>query len=54
MHIFGVAREIWAARVRRGGAWDDFGLNCRAASRLNYAPDYRGNYFGFRLCFRLD
>ena len=39
-----------AARMLRGGAWDFTSQSCRAASRVNIEPDYRGNnYLGFRV-----
>jgi formylglycine-generating enzyme required for sulfatase activity len=37
-------------RLLRGGSWVSNPRNCRSAFRdLNY-PDYRFNYFGFRVC----
>ncbi len=36
-------------RVVRGGAWDFYAINCRAASRSYYAPDGRGLNLGFRV-----
>ncbi len=38
-----------ASRVVRGGGWSFVALFCRAALRLNFAPDYRAGYLGFRL-----
>jgi eukaryotic-like serine/threonine-protein kinase len=38
-----------SARVVRGGSWISFGLGCRAAYRLSYAPSDRYDYVGFRL-----
>jgi uncharacterized protein (TIGR02996 family) len=41
-------------RVVRGGSWfTNPGLS-RAASRASYAPGYRYQDLGFRVCFRLD
>jgi formylglycine-generating enzyme required for sulfatase activity len=38
-------------KVLRGGSWNTGGPgDCRAAGRLNYKPDHRINYVGFRLC----
>jgi formylglycine-generating enzyme required for sulfatase activity len=42
------------ARVLRGGSWNNYAENCRAAYRGKNAPGYRGLYLGFRVCFRLD
>jgi formylglycine-generating enzyme len=42
-----------AARVLRGGSWDDHPENARAALRFWIAPAARDDY-GFRACFRLD
>lgn len=36
-------------RVLRGGSWYFNGFNSRVSTRLNYNPDNRGNYNGFRL-----
>jgi hypothetical protein len=36
-------------RVRRGGGYGSISKNCRAADRLSYTPEYRGNNIGFRL-----
>jgi formylglycine-generating enzyme required for sulfatase activity len=41
-------------RVLRGGAWGDSPAHCLAASRYGDAPGTRFNYYGFRVCFRLD
>ncbi|MCL2845823.1 MAG: formylglycine-generating enzyme family protein [Chitinivibrionia bacterium] len=38
-------------RVLRGGSWFIFAELCRVASRYSYFPDYRWNYFGFRVVF---
>jgi formylglycine-generating enzyme required for sulfatase activity len=43
-------REDVESRVVRGGAWDYGPDFCRAADRLDYAPDYRGDGIGFRVC----
>jgi formylglycine-generating enzyme required for sulfatase activity len=40
--------------VVRGGGWFSGPYGCRAAYRFSGAPAGRGNYFGFRVCFRLD
>jgi len=42
------------SRVLRGGSWYSGAEHCRAASRNWSVPGYRGNYIGFRVCFRLD
>ena len=39
-----------ASRVLRGGSWDDFTLNLRAAVRGGGRPDYRFSGIGFRVC----
>ncbi|HKQ78525.1 MAG TPA: SUMF1/EgtB/PvdO family nonheme iron enzyme [Blastocatellia bacterium] len=36
-------------RVLRGGSWNDFGLACRSAFRINDRPGSRSNYIGFRV-----
>ena len=36
-------------RVLRGGSWNDYGWNCRAALRFRYVPGLRGYGFGFRV-----
>ncbi|MCB1821006.1 MAG: SUMF1/EgtB/PvdO family nonheme iron enzyme, partial [Candidatus Competibacteraceae bacterium] len=38
-----------ARRVVRGGAWNDYRSDARAASRIDDAPGGRGNFIGFRL-----
>jgi uncharacterized protein (TIGR02996 family) len=43
-----------SSRVLRGGSWGNGPRNCRAASRLWFAPAYRGGDYGFRVCFCLD
>jgi formylglycine-generating enzyme required for sulfatase activity len=42
------------ARVLRGGSWSDHAGPCRAAYRHRFAPGYRGDNHGLRVCFRLD
>jgi formylglycine-generating enzyme required for sulfatase activity len=43
-------REPWAShRVLRGGSWFLRGEYCRCAYRLTYNPDFRSQYYGFRL-----
>ena len=37
------------SRVLRGGSWNDAALSLRSAHRDWNTPDFRGNYFGFRL-----
>jgi formylglycine-generating enzyme required for sulfatase activity len=37
------------SRVLRGGSWGDNANGARAASRLDFTPDFRSDYFGFRL-----
>ena len=41
-------------RMLRGGSFSNNPLMCRAASRFRYAPAYRYDGLGFRVCFRLD
>ena len=36
-------------RVYRGGDWDNYATNCRAAARLSNTPAFAYYYFGFRL-----
>jgi formylglycine-generating enzyme required for sulfatase activity len=36
-------------RVRRGGSWYNYAINCRAALRRNDPPGYADNGFGLRL-----
>jgi len=43
--------EIGSYRVLRGGGWCSLARDCRAAYRYSYAPGYRNDYIGFRLCF---
>ena len=38
-----------AYRVLRGGSWDDYPQDLRAARRLCYTPDNRNNNIGFRV-----
>jgi formylglycine-generating enzyme required for sulfatase activity len=35
-------------RVLRGGVFNNYGSNLRAANRVNYNPDNHNNYVGFR------
>jgi formylglycine-generating enzyme required for sulfatase activity len=37
-------------RLLRGGSWGNDPGNCRSACRYGDPPDFRGNYFGFRVC----
>jgi formylglycine-generating enzyme required for sulfatase activity len=37
------------SKLRRGGSWGDYPLNCRAADRLCDRPDDRGLVIGFRV-----
>ena len=39
-----------AARVLRGGAWDDFADDARACSRVSSVPYYGYGGVGFRVC----
>lgn len=41
--------EAGSDRMVRGGAWFNFGRDCRSAYRLNLVPGYRGSNIGFRL-----
>ncbi len=36
-------------RVLRGGSWNIYGSSCRSAYRINYYPDARDFYLGFRV-----
>jgi len=36
-------------RGLRGGSWNYYAWDSRAANRINYTPDIRYNYIGFRL-----
>jgi len=36
-------------RVLRGGSWNSNADYCRVANRINYIPDRRNHYFGFRV-----
>ena len=36
-------------RVQRGGSWFYFPRYCRSARRVNFTPDNRSNYSGFRV-----
>ena len=38
-----------SGRVLRGGSWINLARFCRVSNRLNYYPDYRCYYSGFRL-----
>ena len=41
-------------RVLRGGSWSNDPNLCRAAFRVSYSPDLRGNAFGFRVVRELS
>ena len=41
-------------RVLRGGSWNYYPRDCRAAYRRRSVPGDRDDDVGFRLCFRLD
>jgi|GEM_PF-5182344 len=42
-------------RVLRGGSWNYYPYDCRAASRAKYGPSARNsNFGGVRICFRPD
>ena len=43
-----------AARVLRGGSWDDVPAYCRSARRLRGAPDLRSGLVGFRVVVDLE
>jgi formylglycine-generating enzyme required for sulfatase activity len=36
-------------RVLRGGSWGNLPVDCRSAYRFSYDPDFRYQYFGFRV-----
>ncbi len=52
--FFQLANQPDIRRVLRGGSWDDFARNCRAASRDDDSPDRCYGFYGFRVCFRMD
>ncbi|WP_143780276.1 hypothetical protein [Leptolyngbya sp. 'hensonii'] len=35
--------------MRRGGSWPYYPRNCRSAYRVDYSPDDRNDYIGFRV-----
>lgn len=39
-------------RVARGGGWGDSPVDCRAAFRIGYKPEMRGNSIGLRVALR--
>jgi formylglycine-generating enzyme required for sulfatase activity len=41
-------------RVLRGGCWYYFANFCRVAVRIDFTPDYRYRYFGFRVVLNLE
>ncbi len=41
--------QAGAARVVRGGSWNNNGRNCRSAIRNRNEPDNRNDNLGFRL-----
>ena len=43
-----------AARVVRGGCWDDDPQYCRSSTRFRYVPGSRGNFIGFRVVVDLE
>lgn len=43
-----------APRVLRGGSWRDGPLFCRSAFRYRFAPGFRFNLIGFRICLDFD
>ncbi|MFN7871802.1 MAG: formylglycine-generating enzyme family protein, partial [Cyanobacteriota bacterium] len=43
-------KESDKIRLLRGGSWSDGPRICRSACRDDDHPDYRGDYFGFRVC----
>ena len=47
-------KEDKNSRVVRGGSWSYDAISCRAAYRIDGAPDDRLNFIGCRVCFRLD
>jgi formylglycine-generating enzyme required for sulfatase activity len=38
-------------RILRGGSWAEDEKRSRLTNRLSYKPDYRGDFYGFRLIF---
>jgi formylglycine-generating enzyme required for sulfatase activity len=52
--FFRLTNQTDNRRVLRGGSWDDFARNCRAASRDDDSPDRCYDFYGFRVCIRLD
>ncbi|NJN89741.1 MAG: SUMF1/EgtB/PvdO family nonheme iron enzyme [Leptolyngbyaceae cyanobacterium SL_5_14] len=44
-----VSKDEGQSRVLRGGSWDYSPRDCRSASRIRYAPNFRLNVIGFRV-----
>ena len=42
-------RDGTYSRVRRGGAWIEYGWANRSAMRLRYEPERRSDHIGFRV-----
>ena len=42
-------RDGTFSRVRRGGAWVEYGWANRSAMRLRYEPERRSDHIGFRV-----
>jgi formylglycine-generating enzyme required for sulfatase activity len=42
------------SRMLRGGSWGSYACLCRSARRAGNTPDWRNEYYGFRVCLTLE
>lgn len=49
-----LVRQTDHDRVLRGGSWFSAASNCRSAARDKEAPQFGGDFRGFRVCLSLD